>query len=99
MLEKYKGKEVRMLVSSDSGAGIGTGSSHTATMSSIITITGTINDLDNNFLEIQNSKLSYIDAYSKVSHSFNNKKEFEPTEFENDITLVNIDKVVSISII
>lgn len=98
MLEKYKGKEVRMLVSSDSGAGIGVAGGYMASVSSVITIYGIINELDNNFLEIKHSKLSYISDFNKSPLGFTTK-DIEPTEYENDITLVNIDKVISISII
>lgn len=98
MLEKYKGKEVKILVSSDSGAGIGVDGNYIASMTSVITLCGTINDLDNKFLEIKNSKLSYIGDFNKSSVGLG-VKDIEPTVYENDITLVNIDKIISISII
>lgn len=98
MLEKCKGKEVRMLVSSDSGAGTGTGASYIVSSSSIVTITGTINDFDNKFLEIKNSRLSYIGIYNETFRGLGGK-EFEPIKYENDITLVNIDKIINISIL
>lgn len=99
MLEKYRGKEVRMLVSSDSGAGTGVATSGIGSfvaLSTVITVSGVVNDLDNKFLEIKNSKISYINDFNR---GFSEDKSIEPTEFENDITLVNVDKIISISII
>lgn len=102
MLEKYKGKEVRILVSSNSGAGTSTTTSaggNFVAMSSVITIYGILRDFDSKFLEIKDSKLSYINNFNYGYSSFSGNKVIEPTILENDTTLVNIDSVISISII
>ena len=102
MLDKYKGKEVRILVSSDSGAGVSTttsAGSNFVALSSVITIYGIINDLDNKFVEIKNSRLNYINSFNKGYNSIAGDRNIEPTMLENDITLVNIDKIISVSII
>ena len=49
MLENYKGKYVKILVSSNSGAGIG-GDGIPRTYNSMITVFGTIKDFDKQFL-------------------------------------------------
>ena len=102
MLEKYKGKEVIILVSSNSGAGATTkhvASGEYVAVSNIITVTGVIRDFDSKFLEITNSKLKYIDDFNTSVTGFTSTKQIESTVLESDRTLINIDKIISISII
>ena len=101
MLEKYKGKEVRILVSSDSGAGCETKSTagEYVALSTIITIYGILEDFDSKFLEIKESKINYIEGFNKSTTGFTSIENINSTVFENDIILVNVDKIISISII
>ena len=54
MLESYKGKYVKLLVSSNSGAGIA-GDGIQRVYNAMITVFGTIKDYDNQFLALENT--------------------------------------------
>ena len=101
MLNKYLNKKVRILVSTCSGAGISNGDVTLGTVfNSVITVTGILHDIDDKFIEIENSRMMY---YSGAANSFvsplSSNKANGPDVFENEYTLISIDKVISISLI
>lgn len=105
MLEKYKGKYVKLLVSSNSGAGIG-GDGIPRIYNSMITIFGTIIDFDKQFLELENSTTLYHSGvecsyqsvvFANVEAQFNNIKQ--PQAFENKSALVNVNNIIEISVV
>lgn len=100
MLESYKGKYVKVLVSTNSGAGIGGDSSRY--YNSMITVFGTIKNFDKQFIEIENSTSIY---YSGIASSFDNMgistltNVRQPMSFENKSSLININSVIEISVV
>ncbi|MBQ3511516.1 MAG: hypothetical protein IJA30_04390 [Bacilli bacterium] len=105
MLESYKGKYVKVLVSSNSGAGIG-GDGIPRTYNSMITVFGTIKNFDKQFLELENSTSLYHSgvecsyqsvAFASVEAQFNNIKQ--PQSFENKSSLININNIIEIAVI
>ena len=105
MLENYKGKYVKLLVSSNSGASIG-GDGIPRTYNSMITVFGTIKDFDNKFLELENSTTLYHSGiecsyqsvvFASVEAQFNNIKQ--PQAFENKSSLINVNNIIEISVI
>ena len=100
MLENYKGKFVRILVSSESGAGISGDLSRL--YNSMIVVFGTIKGYDANFLELENSTVSYYSgAVSTLEStkivSINDVKQ--PAAFENKSSILNLDKIILISVV
>lgn len=97
LLDKYKGKNVKILVSSNSGAGtgVGTGSlgSDVSSVSSIIVCGGIINDYDDNYIEISNVKMLRPNAWYYSGNG-------EPTRVEEyGQTIISQKSIISISII
>jgi hypothetical protein len=101
MLERYLNKNVRILVSSDSGAGISC-STHVGSIESSINSTiivfGTINEIDDKFIEIKNTKMIYLEPLKSGSRGIGSK-EISAVSIESEYTLVNINKVITISLI
>lgn len=101
MFDKYINKKVRVLVSSDSGAGISnSGRTMGSVYNSVITVVGVLSNVDGNFIELDNSRMFY---YSGATDLFDSSLSFSgangPDVFENEKTLLNLSKVISISLI
>lgn len=105
MLERYKGKYVKILVSSNSGAGI-SGSESARVFNSMITVFGTIKDFDIQFLEVENSTTLYLNGvnssydkafFADVQAPFYNIKQ--PNSFENKSSLININNIIEIAVV
>ena len=105
MLENYKEKYVKILVSSNSGAGIG-GDGIPRVYNSMITVFGTIKNFDQQFLELENSTTLYHSGiecsydkvvFASVEAQFNNIKQ--PQSFENKSSLININNIIEISVV
>ena len=99
MLENYKGKHVKILVSSNSGAGTG---GEGRCFNSMIVVFGTIKDFDKQFLELENSTtLYYPGVTTTIKELFNTSLDnvSEPQAFENKSSLVNINSIIMISIV
>lgn len=99
MLDKYKDKYVKLLVSSDSGAGMG---GEGRCFNSMIVIFGTITDFDKQFLELKNSTTMYYPGVSPAikelfNTSINNVSQ--PQVFENTSSLVNLNNIIQISVV
>lgn len=105
MLENYKGKYVKLLVSSNSGAGIG-GDGIPRIYNSMITVFGTVKDFDKQFVELENSttmyhsgiECSYKSAvFANVEAQFTNIKQ--PQVFENKSSLININNIIEMALV
>lgn len=105
MLEKYKGKYVKLLISSNSGAGI-SGGEVARIFNGMITVFGTIKDFDERFLELENSTTLYLNAvnssydkafFGDIQAPFYNIKQ--PNAFENNSSLININSIIEIAIV
>lgn len=105
MLESYKGKYVKILVSSNSGAGIGGDGVHRI-YNSMISVFGTVKNFDKQFLELENSTTMYHSgiecsyksvAFASVEAQFNNIKQ--PQVFENKSSLININNIIQIALV
>ena len=104
MLENYKGKYVKVLVSSNSGAGIGGDGARV--YNSMITVVGTVKDFDKQFVELENSttmyhsgiECSYKSAvFANVEAQFTNIKQ--PQVFENKSSLININNIIEMALV
>lgn len=105
MLENFKGKYVKILVSSNSGAGIG-GDGIPRVFNSMITVFGTIKNFDKQFLELENSTTLYHSGiessyqsvvFANVEAQFNNIRQ--PQAFENKSSLININNIIEIAVV
>ena len=102
MLDNYIGKRIRVLVSTGTGAGISNGDLSFGTVfNPIITVFGVLKSYDEKFLQIENSRMVY---YSGVAETLaptflNNSGVTGPDIFENELTLLNMSKVISVSLI
>jgi hypothetical protein len=101
MFDKYLNKEVSILVSTDSGAGISNGGVALGTIyNSMFTVVGTLSNFDSNFIEIKDSKMTYYDGVSNSFVSvFSSNKSNKPNVLESESTLLNLSKVISISLV
>lgn len=105
MLDSYKGRYVKVLVSSNSGAGIG-GDGYARVYNSMITVFGTIKGFDKQFVELENSTTLYYSGinssyesvtFASVEAQFKNIKQ--PQAFENKSSLISINNIIEISIV
>ena len=100
MLENYKGKYVKVLVSSNSGAGIG--GEGARVYNSMITVFGTVKDFDKQFIELENTTTIY---YSGVVSSYESMglstitNVRQPSAFENKTSLLSLNNVIEISMV
>lgn len=98
LLDKYKGKNVKILVSSNSGAGTGTGtgsgiSSVVSSVSSIIVCGGILTDYDDSYIEISNVKMLRPNTWYFSGNG-------EPTRVdEYNQTLISQKSIISISVV
>lgn len=99
MFSEFKGKNVKILVSSNSGASVCGEQGRVFT--SVITVFGTVGDIEGNFMELVNSTMIYYPGldytFNNMGLSLNNTKQ--PSSFENPKTLLNLMHVISISIV
>ena len=101
MFDKYLNKKVRVLVSTKSGAGMSNGGSLMASvLNAIITVDGILNFINDKFVEIEGSRMYYYNGACEMdTPGFVKGKMNGPDVFENEYTLLNIDNVISISLI
>lgn len=102
MFEKYLNKKVRVLVSTGSGAGISNGEMALGTIyNPIITVVGTLNNIESGFIEIINSRMIYYETVANTfsGREFDNSRPNGPDVMENESTLLSLDKVIAISLI
>ena len=91
LIEKYKNKNVKMLVSSDSGAGI-TSSAGGGIMTSIITVCGKIVDIDDKFVELSDAQIMKTASYTAMHKDYVNIENFESI-------MVSYGKIISVAVI
>ena len=100
MLDNYKGKFVKVLVASGSGAGVGGEASRI--YNSMITVFGTVKDFNTHFIELENTTTLY---YSGIVSSFEKMGMLtpdnikQPSAFENKLSLLNLNHVIEISVV
>lgn len=90
MLEKIKNKEVKLLVASNSGVGAGTSTSAgwaKLATSGIVIISGILSDYDDEYIEISNSQILYMNVNGE-----------QPMHEKHKSIYVNKRSVISISI-
>lgn len=93
MLEKYKNRNIKILVSSDSGIAA-KGELAGESYNGMIVVTGVLNDFDNNYIEIENSKIIYCNLYSTSG-------KYNPEIIQESSTsmLINRNKIISIMLL
>ena len=100
MVEKLKGKYVKVLVSSGSGAGVGGEASRY--FNSMITVFGTIKDATGKFVELENTTTLYYSGvgctYDKLAMMTSDNLK-QPSAFENKTTLLNANNIIMISVV
>ena len=101
MFDKYLNKKVRVLVSTKSGAGMSNGGSLMASiLNPIITVDGVLNFINDKFVEIEGSRMYYYNGACEMdTPGFVKGKMNGPDVFDNEYTLLNVDSVISISLI
>lgn len=101
MFDKYLNKKVRVLVSTKSGAGMSNGGSLMASvLNPIITVDGVLNFINDKFVEIEGSRMYYYNGACEMdTPGFGKSKMNGPDVFDNEYTLLNVDSVISISLI
>ena len=100
MLENYKGKKVKLLVSSNSGAGTGVNNGTSMTMvSSIITVFGVVKDYDDQFIEISDARTIYMDGFQTGYATYSVTKDIVPAVLDNSTMLINRNNVITIAVI
>lgn len=98
LIDKYKGKNVKILVSSNSGTGTGAGTGNSfgtvvSSVSSVIVCGGIITDYDDNYIEISNAKVLRPNTWYYSGNG-------EPTRVEEyNQTLISQKSIISISVI
>lgn len=100
MIEKYRDKYVKVLVSSESGAGVSGEISRY--ISSLITVFGTIKDFDDRFIELSNTTMVYYNGMGATVESYgilNPDNVKQPSAFENKSSILSLDKIISISLV
>lgn len=99
MLENYNGKYVKALISSGSGASIG---NVAGLYNSVITLFGTIKKSDEKFVEFENTTMLYYPGVNYALDHFGTmspENTKQPLAFENATTLVNVNNIITLSII
>ena len=97
---EHYAKYVKVLVSSNSGAGIG--GEGARVYNSMITVFGTVKDFDKQFIELENTTTIY---YSGVVSSYESMglstitNVRQPSAFENKSSLLNLNNVIEISMV
>ena len=99
MLESFKDKYVKVLVSSNSGAGI---SGASRVYSSMLTVFGTIQDFDNQFIKLSNCTSFYFSGVDISRDALDitgvNTVKQQPA-FENKEVLLNVNSIIEIAVV
>lgn len=90
MLDKYKNKTVKLLVSSDSGVATSTSIAGSTTISSVIQVFGKLIDFDKEFIELETSTVIYYNNTHTATSGVDSEQSAS--------TLINRNKIISISL-
>ena len=90
MLDKYKNKTVKLLVSSDSGVATSTSIAGSTTISSVIQVFGKLIDFDKEFIELETSTVIYYNNTHTATSAVDSEQSAS--------TLINRNKIISISL-
>lgn len=100
MLEKLVGKKVKILVSSNSGAGssscISVGNSMTV-VSNIITVFGELKAADEHFVEIKSARVIYLDGFQTGYSTAMGSKEINSSVIDNPTSVINVNNIIMIN--
>ena len=100
VLDSYKGKKVKILVSSNSGAGTGVNNGSSMTVvSSIVTVFGELKDFNDQFIEVSNARTIYIDGFQTGYSTYNGSKDITPAVLDNSSLLVNRNNIITIALV
>jgi len=88
MLEKYKGKTVKLLVAGQSGISTSTSVAGNSTVTSLIQVFGKLVDFDKEYVELETVSMVYFNN----THTTNSFADSE----QSGTVLVNKDKIVTI---
>lgn len=90
MLDKYKNKTVKLLVSSDSGIATSTSIAGSTTVSSVIQVFGKLVDYDKEYLELETTSIIYYNNTHPSTSAVDNE--------QSGSTLINKNKIISITL-
>ena len=90
MLEKYKDKTVKLLVSSNSGIATSTSIAGSTSVSSVIQVFGKLIDFDKEFIELETTSIIYYNNTHPSTSVVDNEQSSK--------TLINKDKIITISL-
>ena len=101
MLNDYTGKEVRVIVSSGSGASaISAGERYcNGIMISTINLYGIIRRIDDKFIELEDTRYTLYSLETEKPIGLNYPININVPVFESEKTLISIDKIISLSLI
>lgn len=88
MLEKFKGKSVKVLVAGQSGISTSTSVAGNSTVSALIQVFGKLVDFDKEFVELETVSMVFFNN----THTSNSFADSEQTGF----MLINKDKIIGI---
>lgn len=88
MLEKYKGKTVKVLVAGQSGISTSTSVAGNSTVSALVQVFGKFTDFDKEFIELETVSMVYFNN----THTTNSFADSE----QSASILISRDKIVSI---
>ena len=90
MLEKYKDKTIKLLVSSNSGIATSTSIAGSTSVSSVIQVFGKLIDFDKDFIELETTSIIYYNNTHPSTSVVDNEQSSK--------TLINKDKIITISL-
>lgn len=101
MLNKYIEKKVRLLVSSNSGASTISGEQRycNGVVTSVMNFYGTIKNVDDKFIELEDAKYTLYNLDTEKPIGLNYPIRIETPIFESEVMLVNINNIISVSLI
>ena len=91
LIEKYKGKDVKIFVSSDSGAGI-TASSSRGVVNSMLVICGKIVDIDEKYVELSSAQVLRPATFTYDIEQYKKLENFNSL-------IVNQGKIISVALL
>lgn len=102
MLNDYIGKKVRILVSSDSGTSAISSAKYgyyNGVITSVMNFYGVVRRIDDKFIELVDAKYTLYNLDTEKSIGFVSPNKIEIPIFESDKILVNVNNVITISLI